>query len=57
MDFPHDWHRAPISNFCEAVEAGQAPPLGGPQALRVQCRIEAMLESSARGGSAVAVRK
>ncbi len=55
MDFPHDWHRALISDFCDAVEAGGTPPVGGPEALRVQSFIAAMLESSARGGVPVKV--
>jgi UDP-N-acetyl-2-amino-2-deoxyglucuronate dehydrogenase len=55
MDFPHDWHRALIADFCDAVEERRAPRVGGPEALRVQCLIEAMLESSAQGGAPVAV--
>jgi len=55
MDFPHDWHRALITDFCDAVESGRAPPVGGPEALRVQLFIEAMLASSARGGAPVQV--
>jgi len=55
MDFPHDWHRALIADFCDAVELRRPPPVGGPEALRVQCFIEAMLESSTRGGAPVAV--
>jgi UDP-N-acetyl-2-amino-2-deoxyglucuronate dehydrogenase len=55
MDFPHDWHRALISDFCDAVEQGRVPQVGGREALRVQCLIEAMLDSSARGGTPVAV--
>jgi len=55
MDFPHDWHRALITDFCDAVESRRPPRVGGPEALRVQCFIEAMLESSARGGTPVAV--
>jgi len=57
MDFPHDWHRALISDFCDAVESGGTPQVGGPEALRVQCFIEALLESSARGGAAVPVQQ
>jgi len=55
MDFPHDWHRSLLTDFCDAVESGRALPVGGSEALRVQCFIEAMLESSARGGAPVAV--
>ncbi len=55
MDFPHDWHRALIADFCAAVESHRPPQIGGPGALRVQCFIEAMLESSTRGGAPVAV--
>jgi UDP-N-acetyl-2-amino-2-deoxyglucuronate dehydrogenase len=55
MDFPHDWHRALISDFCDAVEQGRAPSVGGQEALSVQCFIEAMLASSARGGAPIAV--
>jgi UDP-N-acetyl-2-amino-2-deoxyglucuronate dehydrogenase len=55
MDFPHDWHRALITDFCDAVDADRTPPVGGREALRVQLFIEAMLASSARGGAPVKV--
>jgi predicted dehydrogenase len=55
MDFPHEWHRALIADFCDAVERDRKPKVGGEEALRVQCLIEAMLESSVRGGATVAV--
>jgi UDP-N-acetyl-2-amino-2-deoxyglucuronate dehydrogenase len=56
MDFPHDWHRALITDFCDAVESGETPHVGGREALRVQSFIAAMLESSVRRGAPVAVR-
>ncbi|MGB8433620.1 MAG: Gfo/Idh/MocA family oxidoreductase [Burkholderiales bacterium] len=55
MDFPHEWHRALITDFCDAVESGGTPQVGGPEALRVQSFIAAMLESAARGGAPVKV--
>lgn len=57
MDFPHEWHRALITDFCDAVESGRTPQVGGPDALRVQCFIDAMLESSAHHGAPVAVHE
>ncbi len=55
MDFPHDWHRALVTDFCDAVESGGTPQVGGREALRVQSFIAAMLESSVRGGAPVSV--
>ena len=55
MDFPHDWHRALLGEFCDAVEQGRAPKVGGAQALQVQLLIEAILESSRLGGTPVSV--
>jgi predicted dehydrogenase len=55
MDFPHDWHRALVTDFCDAVESRETPQVGGREALRVQSFIAAMLESSVRGGAPVAV--
>jgi UDP-N-acetyl-2-amino-2-deoxyglucuronate dehydrogenase len=57
MDFPHEWHRALISDFCDAIESGGTPPVGGPEALRVQSFIAAMLESSVQRGARVAIRE
>lgn len=49
MAFPHDYHRALIEDFLQAVESGQAPPVSGESALAVQRLIEALLESATTG--------
>lgn len=49
MDFPHDWHRAAIADFLDALEAGRAPFASGRAALGVHRLIGALLDSAARG--------
>ena len=55
MAFPHDWHRAQIAEFVEAVEAGRDPASSGRTALEVHYLIDALLASS-REGRAVSVK-
>lgn len=54
MAFPHDWHRALIADFADAVASGRPPAVPGRVALGVHYLIDALLSSSAEG-SAVAV--
>ncbi len=49
MAFPADWHRALISEFASAVQAGRAPRVTGRQALAVHQLISAIETSSAKG--------
>ncbi len=49
MAFPHDWHRAQIAEFVDAVRAGRDPVSNGRTALKVHYLIEALLQSSADG--------
>lgn len=49
MAFPHDYHRALIGDFLDALESGKEPCVTGETALRVQLLIEAMLESARSG--------
>jgi predicted dehydrogenase len=46
MAFPHDAHRALLTDFVDAVEAGRAPRCSGQSALAVHELIDAMLRSS-----------
>jgi len=48
MDFPHDAHRALISNFLDAIEQDRAPLVSGEEALATQQLIEAVLEAATR---------
>lgn len=49
MDFPHDWHRAVIADFLDAIEKGREPLASGRSALAVHRLIDALLLSAARG--------
>lgn len=53
MAFPHDYHRALLADFLDAIDSGRAPAVDGEAALQVHRLIEALLES-ARTGSPVA---
>lgn len=50
MAFSHTNHLELIRSYVAAVHAGVSPSPGGRDALRVQCLIESILESSAAGG-------
>lgn len=54
MAFPHDWHRALIAEFLDAIEAGRPPAVTGREALNVHRLIDALL-ASARERCAVKV--
>ncbi|MDQ2083246.1 Gfo/Idh/MocA family oxidoreductase [Xanthobacteraceae bacterium Astr-EGSB] len=49
MAFPHDWHRAVIADFFDAVEQGRAPAISGREALKVHRLIDALLEAAESG--------
>jgi UDP-N-acetyl-2-amino-2-deoxyglucuronate dehydrogenase len=47
MDFPHDAHRALLTDFLDAVAQGRSPRVSGREALKVQRFIDALLLASA----------
>jgi predicted dehydrogenase len=49
MAFPHDYHRALITDFLDALECGKEPCVTGEEALQVHVLIEAILESGKSG--------
>lgn len=49
MAFPHDWHRAAIADFLDALDAKRAPTVSGTEALKVHRLIDALLEAGASG--------
>ena len=49
MDFPHDWHKAQIVDFIDAVKTNRQPMSTGHTALEVHRLIDAILVSSATG--------
>jgi predicted dehydrogenase len=46
MAFPHDWHRAMIADFLDALDEGRSPRVSGREALRVHHLIDALLLSA-----------
>jgi UDP-N-acetyl-2-amino-2-deoxyglucuronate dehydrogenase len=49
MDFPHDFHRAVMADFCAAIREGRAPRVTGEQALNVHHLIDALIETGSVG--------
>jgi UDP-N-acetyl-2-amino-2-deoxyglucuronate dehydrogenase len=49
MAFPHDYHRAVMADFVDAIRAGREPKVTGEEALRVHRLIDALIETGARG--------
>jgi predicted dehydrogenase len=49
MDFPHDYHRALIADFLDALDEGRDPAISGTEALKVHSLIDALLQSAAAG--------
>jgi UDP-N-acetyl-2-amino-2-deoxyglucuronate dehydrogenase len=49
MAFPHDYHRAVLADFLDAVEQRREPVASGREALRVHRLIDALLEAGASG--------
>ncbi len=50
MAFPHDWHRALITDFLDAIDADRDPPVNGETALNVHRLIDALLLAAETGG-------
>lgn len=55
MAFPHDFHRAVMADFVEAIESDRAPRVTGEEALRVHRLIDALIETG-RNGAPVRVQ-
>jgi UDP-N-acetyl-2-amino-2-deoxyglucuronate dehydrogenase len=49
MAFPHDHHRAVLSDFLDAIEEGRQPKVSGREALKVHRLIDALLRSAETG--------
>ncbi len=51
MAFPHDYHRAVMADFIDAISNGREPKVTGEEALRVHRLIDALIDAGARGGA------
>jgi len=49
MAFPHDYHRAVMADFVDAIRSGRDPKLTGEEALKVHRLIDALIESGRSG--------
>ncbi|WP_237181205.1 Gfo/Idh/MocA family protein [Roseomonas haemaphysalidis] len=49
MDFPHDNHRAVLTDFLDALDHGRAPAASGAAALQVHRLVDALLASARNG--------
>jgi predicted dehydrogenase len=49
MAFPHEFHRAVMTDFLDAIEQGREPKVTGEEALRVHRLIDALVESGKNG--------
>ena len=49
MAFPHDYHRALLADFLDAVVTARAPRVSGREALKVHALIAAILQSAQTG--------
>jgi predicted dehydrogenase len=49
MAFPHDYHRAVLADFLDAIDGKRAPRVSGEEALRVHRLIDALLAAGASG--------
>jgi UDP-N-acetyl-2-amino-2-deoxyglucuronate dehydrogenase len=56
MAYPHDYHRAIIADFLDAVERDRSPVVSGREGLKVHRLIDALLET-ARTGQAATVKR
>jgi len=50
MAFPHDYHRAVIADFAEAIRLGRAPRVTGEEALKVHRLIDALIAAGRADG-------
>jgi UDP-N-acetyl-2-amino-2-deoxyglucuronate dehydrogenase len=55
MAFPHDYHRAVMADFVDAIRSGRDPRVTGEEALKVHRLIDALIETG-RTGQPVAVK-
>lgn len=51
MDFPHDFHRAVMADFCAAIREGRPPRVTGQEALKVHHLIDALIETGKTGAA------
>ncbi len=49
MDFPHDFHRAVMDDFIEAISTDAEPRVTGEEALKVHRLIDALIETGSTG--------
>jgi len=49
MAFPHDYHRAVMADFVEAIRSGREPKVTGEEALKVHRLIDALIETGRTG--------
>jgi predicted dehydrogenase len=54
MAFPHDYHRAVMADFVDAIRTGRQPRVTGEEALKVHHLIDALIETG-KAGRAVRV--
>ena len=50
MAFPHDYHRAVMADFVEAVRTGRPPRVTGEEALKVHRLIDALIAAGKADG-------
>jgi predicted dehydrogenase len=50
MAFPHDYHRAVMADFLQAIRTGSQPKVAGAEALKVHRLIDALIEAGRSGG-------
>lgn len=49
MAFPHDYHRAVMADFVDAIRTGREPKVTGEEALKVHRLIDALIETGRTG--------
>lgn len=49
MAFPHDWHRAVMADFVQAIRTDREPKVTGDEALKVHRLIDALIETGRTG--------
>ena len=56
MAFPHDYHRAVMEDFVDAIRDGREPRVTGEEALKVHRLIDALIETGKQGRPVKVVR-
>jgi len=51
MAFPHDYHRALLTDYLDALDESREPAVNGEEALKVHRLIDALLAASAANRS------